>query len=49
VFTETEGSFQGNFAAVYGAEYHVLDGATPRSAFVAEGSPVTVFAGARIG
>jgi uncharacterized protein YqjF (DUF2071 family) len=48
VFAETEASFQGNFAAVYGAEYRMLDGATPRSAFVAEGSAITVFSGERI-
>lgn len=44
--TQTE--FSGNVAPLYGAEFAQVLARTPESAFLAEGSPVTVFKGKRI-
>lgn len=43
VWTAHEARLHGALAATYGGEFASVLAATPRSAFVAEGSPVTVF------
>ena len=48
VWTASDARLDGDLSAVYGDAFaHVLAG-PPRSAFVADGSPVTVFAPVRI-
>ena len=43
VWTAREARLHGAFAETYGSEFAPILSAGPRSAFVAEGSPVTVF------
>jgi uncharacterized protein YqjF (DUF2071 family) len=48
VWTATETRLDGDLSAVYGEAFARILGGRPRSAFVADGSAVTVFAPARI-
>jgi len=48
VWHSTSGGFAGEGAAMYGAEFGKVLARQPDSAFIAEGSEVTVFAGRRI-
>jgi uncharacterized protein len=48
VWTCTTGSFEGNSDTLYGPELGDILHRTPSSAFIADGSPVLVFAGKRI-
>lgn len=49
VWTATQGSFQGDPTSLYGAELGKCLSGEPDSAFLAEGSAVTVYSGNRIG
>jgi uncharacterized protein YqjF (DUF2071 family) len=49
VWTATQASFQGDTAALYGPELAKCLSGEPESAFLAEGSAVTVYSGNRIG
>ncbi len=48
VWTATDSWFRGSAAALYGPAFGALLAATPKSAFVAVGSPVAVHRGARL-
>lgn len=48
VWRATEATFQCNVKEIYGAQFEPYLQATPTSAFVAVGSPVTVYQGARL-
>jgi len=48
VWTATEARLDGNLAPIYGHAFARILAGQPRSAFVADGSPVTVFAPTRI-
>jgi uncharacterized protein len=48
VWTATAARLEGDLEAVYGPTFAPVLGGAPRSAFVADGSPVTVFAPRRI-
>jgi uncharacterized protein YqjF (DUF2071 family) len=48
VWTATDARLEGDVARVYGARFASALAGAPRSAFVADGSPVTVFAPTRI-
>ncbi len=49
VWSHAEGTLQGDAAAFYGEEFAEALSARPTSCFVAEGSEVSVFRGARVG
>jgi uncharacterized protein len=48
VWVPPRAAFSGPASALYGAAFGETFGGPPRSAFVAEGSPVTVYAGSRL-
>ena len=47
VWAPSRATFSGPASALYGSAFGEILGGPPRSAFVAEGSPVTVYAGCR--
>ena len=48
VWAPPRATFRGPASVLYGSVFGAILGGPPRSAFVAEGSPVTVYAGSRI-